>query len=176
MDTLKEPPIFVRSQYNYDTNKASADAALDTGPESAAKQEFKDECDINTIVRLFGVTGQLPEAVRAPTYGDFTHIGDYQSALHQVMAAQEAFGQMPAHVRERFANDPQRFLEFCANKANREEATKLGLVFDVEAATQRATALATPLATPSPQPSQSNPEQSSGQSKAKPSPRSPSGD
>ena len=43
-------PPFVRSPYNYNTNEASDKAGLDTGTEGGAKQSFKEECDINTIV------------------------------------------------------------------------------------------------------------------------------
>ncbi|AXH75890.1 MAG: internal scaffolding protein [Microviridae sp.] len=120
---------FVRSPYNYDRDLASAESALDcSGSPSLAKQSFADECDINTIVRNFGLTGQLPDNVTAPQYGDFEGIFDYQSALNAVIAAEDSFMAMPADLRARFHNSPQALLEFVSNDSNRDEAVKLGLV------------------------------------------------
>ena len=45
-----------------------------------AVQSQRDEADINTIVRRFGLSGELPQGVRAPTYGDFEDIVDFQAA------------------------------------------------------------------------------------------------
>lgn len=120
--------VFVRNPYNYDTNAASDESGLKCEDVSLAKQEFKEECDINTIVRRFGLTGQLPSDVRMPVSGDFTGITDFHSAMNAVREAQESFMEMPAHVRDRFANDPGKFVDFCLDDRNRDEAVKLGLV------------------------------------------------
>lgn len=128
--------VFLRTQFNYDVEEASLAAGLDssidpdTGEElqSATQQQFAEEVDINTIVKNFGLTGQLPENFRAPVSGDFTGVTDYQSALNAVIAADEEFMTLPADVRERFANDPQKLLEFVENDKNRDEAITLGLV------------------------------------------------
>lgn len=95
---------------------------------SRTKQEFAEECDINTIVKRFGITGKLPVGVRMPQYGDFTEIGSFHEAANAIAAANESFSAMPADVRSRFNNDPAAFVEFCGNEANRDEAIKLGLV------------------------------------------------
>lgn len=95
--------------------------------ESMTVQSQKDEADINTIVRNFGVTGLLPQNVRVPTYGDFDGVDNYQDALHAIKAADASFMAMPADVRERFGNDPAKFVEFCSDAQNLEEMRKLGL-------------------------------------------------
>lgn len=120
--------MFVRNPYNYDADEVSEETGLKCEDESLAVQSEKDEADINTIVRRFGLTGQLPENVRMPQYGDFTGITDYQTALNTVIAADEAFMTMPAEIRQRFNHDPQEFVEFCLDANNLEEARKLGLV------------------------------------------------
>lgn len=102
-------------------------AALECKDISLTQQHMKDECDINNIVRKFGVTGLLPQAVRLPTFGDFTGVGDYQSALNAVMAAEKSFEAIPADLRKRFDNDPQKFVEFCSNPDNIDELRDLGL-------------------------------------------------
>ena len=119
---------FFRTGYNYDADEVSRETSLICDDESLAVQSERDECDINTIVRRFGLTGHLPVGVRMPTYGDFVGVSDYQTALHAIMDADEAFMAMPAEVRERFGNDPAAFVDFCGDPANMEEARKLGLV------------------------------------------------
>lgn len=141
---------FVRSAYNYDQEEASAQAAIAIDPdEDRTKQEFLEETDINTILRRFNVTGQLPENVKAPTYGDFTEVYDFHSAANAIAEASEAFEAMPADVRRRFDNDPARFVAFCSDEANRAEATKLGLIVPpperVEEGLQAATAPKAPV-------------------------------
>lgn len=119
---------FVRSAYNYDRDAASVQSGLACRDVSLAKQEFAEEVDINTIVRRFGLTGQLPSDVRMPVSGDYTGIGDFHEAMNSVRAAQESFDQMPAEVRRRFHNDAGEFVDFCLDDSNRDEAVKLGLV------------------------------------------------
>lgn len=120
---------FLRTAYNYDRNGAGDESGLDCSVEpSMTKQSFAEECDINTIVRRFGVTGELPQGVRAPTYGDFTSIIDFHTAMGAIRSAEESFMAMEAHVRARFHNDPQEFLAFCADASNAAEARKMGLL------------------------------------------------
>ena len=118
---------FVRNPYNYDTAEASDESGLRCEDPSLAVQDQRDEVDINTIVRRFGLTGQLPEDVRVPTYGDFTGVSDYHSAMNAVRMAGESFMAMPAEVRSRFGNDPGNFVAFCSDPANLDEMRKLGL-------------------------------------------------
>lgn len=114
--------------FNKDNDKVSRETWIVFDPaEGMTKQSFQEECDINTLVKRFGITGQLPENVRMPQYGDFSDAVDYQSALNAVLAADESFMQLPADVRARFSNDPGKFVDFCSDPKNREEAIKLGL-------------------------------------------------
>lgn len=94
---------------------------------SLAQQNFKDEVDINVLLERFKVTGQLPQNVVLPTYGDFTGLSDYQTAMAAVLRAQDQFNALPAEIRSRFANNPQQFLEFCSDEANLPELRKMGL-------------------------------------------------
>lgn len=115
--------------FNIDSNAVSRETSIAFDPsEGLTKQSFAEECDINTIVRRFGLTGQLPSNIRQPSYGDFTAAFDYRSALDAVIAADESFMTLPANVRQRFGNDPAAFVDFCSDPANRAEAERLGLV------------------------------------------------
>jgi len=124
--------VFVRSPYNYDVAAASRESGLECLDESLAVQSEAEDADINTIVKRFGLTGQLPENVRVPLASDFTEAMDFKSAMNAIRAAQESFAEMPAHVRERFQNDPEKFVLFCTAEeggklANLDEMRKLGL-------------------------------------------------
>lgn len=124
---MKKLP-FLRTPYNYDTDAASNESGLHCEDASLAQQHFKDECDINNILRQFNLTGVLPESPLSPRYGDFTGIGDYHTALNQVIAAEDEFMSLPANLRARFENDPAQLIEFLNNPENKDEAMKLGLV------------------------------------------------
>lgn len=143
------PKTFLRTPYNYDLDAASSESALHCLEPTLAQQNTKDECDINEIVRRFGITGTLPDNFNPPQYGDFTGINTYQDALLAVRDAGESFMEMPAELRARFNNDPAQLIDFLASDANRVEATQLGLINGVPIDLSTAPNLETP-PTPSP--------------------------
>lgn len=120
---------FVRSANNYDTNLVSDQSALRCLDPSMAKQSEAEDADINTIVKRFGLTGELPKDVAIPAYGDFSNeVTDYHTALSLVREAAEGFMELPAHVRKEFDNDPGKFVDFVSDEKNREKAEALGIV------------------------------------------------
>ena len=119
---------FVRDPYNYDRDEASVNDALLCQDLSLAQQHMKDECDINVIIERFGVTGQIPTSPVSPTYGDFSGVTDYHSALNQINATMNDFMALPAQLRVKFDHDPVKLLEFLENDQNRDEAIHLGLI------------------------------------------------
>jgi len=130
---MKTNQPFIRNPYNYDTLAASNESGLRCEDASRTQQHFKDETDINNILRQFNITGQLPTKAMSPRYGDFTGIGDYHGALNQVIAAEGEFMTLPAQMRAKFNNDPQELIEFLNNPENKEEAMKMGLLNKSEA-------------------------------------------
>lgn len=119
--------MFIRSPYNYDGDAVSRETGLCCDDESLALQSAAEDADINTIVRRFGLTGELPGDIKMPQSGDFSGIGDFHSAMSLVRSAQEEFMRVPAHIRARFSHDPQLFSEFFNDPANQDEAISLGL-------------------------------------------------
>ncbi|WNK14645.1 MAG: internal scaffolding protein [Microvirus sp.] len=96
-------------------------------PEGRTKQSFKEECDINTIMQRYQKTGILPETQhRVAQYLDASGF-DFQASMEQVAAAKTMFEQIPAAIREKFENNPAKFVEFCENPANLPELTEMGL-------------------------------------------------
>lgn len=99
---------------------------------SKAVQASRDECDINVIVKRFGLTGVFPVGLKVPTYQNFLDApDDYRGALHAVREADSAFAKLPAAVRVRFDNDPAEFVAFCSDPANLPEMKKMGLAIDI---------------------------------------------
>ena len=120
--------MFIRSPFNYDRDQVSNETGLQCLDESKAIQSAEEEANINTIVRRFGISGELPNKVAMPVSGDFTNIPDFHTAMNLVRQAQEEFVRVPAEIRARFNNDPGRFMAFFDDPVNYDEALKLGLV------------------------------------------------
>jgi len=120
--------IFIRTPYNYDTDAVSDETGLSCPEPTLAQQQFRDEADINTIMERFGRTGEIVAPIRMPTYGDFSQVNDYHTAMNALIEARNSFEALPAKIRARFENDPGQFVEFCLDDRNRDEAVRLGLV------------------------------------------------
>lgn len=120
-------PIKYRAHNNYDTDEASDHATIgDHGP-SMTVQAHAEDADINVLMRRYGITGKMPENVKIPTYGDFSQVMDYRSAIEAVRKAHEGFMEIPAEIRAKFDNDPQLFLEFADNPENGKALVEMGL-------------------------------------------------
>lgn len=140
----------VRSPYNYDRDAASVASGLLLTEPSVTQQSFKEECDINVLMDRFGVTGEMPAVIKTPLQGDFTAVTDFQSALNLIRESQEAFMTVPAKVRDMFANDPGRFLDFVSNPANIPRMVEMGLGRVQSPSEPRSEVTPTPTLTPAP--------------------------
>lgn len=124
----KSQRVFVRTPFNYDRELASLLSGLSCDDPTRTQQQFGEECDINTIVERFGLTGELPSNLRVPMQGEFEDsIDDYQTALNKLMEADDAFMQMPAKIRERFHHDAGEFVEYVSDPANKKQCQDWGL-------------------------------------------------
>lgn len=105
--------------------RVQLDCAGDPGK---TKQSHRDECDINLMMKRYAAGGQLPPPTGDESYGDFSTVGSYASALNSVMAAERNFNLLDAQLRFRFKNDPAQLIEFINDDANEDEARELGLL------------------------------------------------
>lgn len=126
--------VEIRSAYNYDAVEVSRNTGLECLDESLTDQSGKEDADINTLIKRFGVTGTVPVLDRVPLQSDFVGVIDYHSAMNTLLAADDTFMELPADLRSRFNHSPHEFLNFCSNPANRDEMIKLGLVIPEKAA------------------------------------------
>lgn len=97
---------------------------------SRTKQSFKEESDINAIMRRY-LSGQTDVVMRRrtePRYGDFTSASDFFTAMTKVKEAEMLFMELPAEVRAHVDNDPGKLLELVFDPERREECAALGLL------------------------------------------------
>lgn len=99
--------------------------------ELMTKQSMKDECDIHTILRQYQRTGIITHiSQRQGEFIDLPDGIDFQSSLHTIKRAEEAFAALPSKVRDRYRNDPGQFLAAFSDPAQLQELRDLGLLVD----------------------------------------------
>jgi len=131
--TIEQPILgFYRphKRVTYDGTITDPWTGVVTTPERRVKQSFVAECDINNIIKSFSVTGQfnhLSRNAQKGVYMDLPDEQDFQVSMNIIAEATQAFATLPSQVRDRFNNDPAKFLGFMSDPANQDEAIKLGL-------------------------------------------------
>ena len=99
-----------------------------------AKQEFKDDADLNSIMRKFQKSGSIDHAqIYQGTYG-VASPHQLHEAMNLVTHADTMFNELPSSIRNKFKNNAVDFLEYVQNPANAEEAKSLGISLSTEAA------------------------------------------
>lgn len=82
------------------------------------KQSFKDECDINKILKRAQKTGTVSHlARRGPEYGDYSDF-DFFEAQTKLAKASEIFDELPSEVRREFGHNAGAFFEYVNDPAN----------------------------------------------------------
>lgn len=100
----------------------------DTVGPSRTRQEFAEECDINTIMARYETHGVISHVnQREPMYIDLDNIPDLQAALDILETATASFMTLPAKVRKEFDNDPHQFIAFAEDPASLPKLREWGL-------------------------------------------------
>ncbi|QKI28920.1 VP3 [Kummerowia striata gokushovirus] len=113
-----------RTQYE-DAKKRESIYGTVNNEESLTVQDAEDS-DINIIMKKYAHTGTLPIQQMQALLGDFSEIEDFRQAQERIREANDAFSQVPADLRKRFDNDPQKFIDFVLDDKNLDETVKLG--------------------------------------------------
>ncbi len=96
------------------------------------KQEFQEECDINTIMGRAKALKRMQDPTLVNTnYGDGTPY-DFHAAMNYVTEAQQQFDKMPSAIRNKFNNDPGAMIDFVNNPENEEEMREMGMLVEKE--------------------------------------------
>lgn len=118
---------FLTGYNSIDGVDVSRETAFEDDTPSMTQQSFKDECDINTIVRRFGVTGEQPP-LPPPASVEFSEVYNFQTAMNVIRAGTESFESLDSTIRARFNNDPAQFMNFVHDDSNIEQARMWGLI------------------------------------------------
>lgn len=102
--------------------------------EGRTVQSDADGCDINKIMARTMPIARIN--TKQPMYGDFSEVGDFNSALNAVRAAEDMFLALPVKVRVRFEHDPAKLIQFVKDPNNKAEALELGIVDEPEKSDQ----------------------------------------
>lgn len=96
---------------------------LHTGP-GLTQQEFKDECDMNLILKKYGVyaAANPPAAI----YRDVSMGYDYVEAFNAVEEAKAAFAELPAEARRALGEDPIKLMTLSQTPEGIKELVKMG--------------------------------------------------
>lgn len=93
------------------------------------QQQWQASCNVNNIMKKYKKTGTVTHVrnATAGVYQDLTKMPSYEEAVQTVTRAEQAFQEVPALVRKRFDNNPQKMIDFLNDPKNQDEAIKLGL-------------------------------------------------
>nr|QJB19020.1 MAG: internal scaffolding protein [Microvirus sp.] len=95
---------------------------------SRTSQEFAEESDINNIMARYIKTGTIPVyADRMMLDGDM-HEMTFHEMQNVIANATSSFMQLPAVIRERFDNDPAKFVDFASEKGNQDQLREWGML------------------------------------------------
>lgn len=86
--------------------------SLCTGEDTPVQQHYKDECDINLILKQYRLTGDLSliEDSRPVHYVDSAQIPDFFDAQIHLAEYSNYFSTLPSAVRLAFGNDYKNML------------------------------------------------------------------
>lgn len=92
----------IRRQSDDEQDLYSLEAGLDlSGEVDLARQEFREEADVNSIMRKYGVGGLN---ARQPQYGEQDFDVDLQHALRAIADAKAAHARLSPELRAKYKN------------------------------------------------------------------------
>jgi phage internal scaffolding protein len=83
---------------------------------------------MNNIMARYLKTGLVPQSRATGFFGDASALPTFMEAQQVIIDAQVAFEELPAKIRDRFHNSPEKFLAFLGDDTNEAEARALGLL------------------------------------------------
>lgn len=92
--------------------------------DSKVQQHFKDQLEINNIMKRAQNGGFLPPAPDSGMYLDMS-CTDFREARDMLLRAREAFDRLPSDLRLRFGNDPAKACAWLSDPLNADEAIRL---------------------------------------------------
>lgn len=101
---------------------------LGKGP-GRTRQDQKDSCDINIIMKRYTKQGVLPRLnAKTPVYDDFTTTLSYHESLEHIRRADDLFMELPAEIRAMCENDPALLIPFVEGGEHIDELIEYGVM------------------------------------------------
>lgn len=123
---------FFKTPWNHDTLLDAKNGATIHEGDTLTQQHQAADTNINVIMEKFGVTAVRAALINIPrTFADMPEHMDPAEVVEVIRQGEEAFMQLPATVRETFANDPVAFLAYVQQRqeaGDKASLEKLGLV------------------------------------------------
>lgn len=99
---------------------------------SLTKQSFKDECDVNMIMKKFKkICGadylSVFQSLQGGSFADFSNVKTLQEAMALMDDVCKVFEALPAKVRAFFENSPEAFASFVNDPSNDAKGVEIGL-------------------------------------------------
>lgn len=83
------------------------------------KQTFKDETDINKIIRKAQKAGTVSHLIKhGAHYGDYADVPTLLEAHERISAGQAIFDELPSELRQEFGGSQFEFFKFVNDPAN----------------------------------------------------------
>ena len=99
-----------------------------SGDKGFTVQSNRDAADINKIVARLEKGAAIDRlSLKEPFYGDVSGFTDLAKSMEIVLKANALFMDYPAELREKFDNDPRKFVSYFQDPNNIPEAIELGL-------------------------------------------------
>lgn len=98
--------------------------------EGMTQQHFKDECDVNLIIKRYVQTGVMEHTSNSePWFGDVSDVPTNLAESYESLArAEAAFMALPAEIRKSLDNDPAKLETWLSEPENRFKAEEFGLI------------------------------------------------
>jgi phage internal scaffolding protein len=105
-------------------------ARMNQFEDSTTEQSHKDELKMENILSKYHHSlAQEHRLDHRGMYG-FASSATLTEAMEVVHTARDMFNELPSAIRNKFENDPAKFLDFVQDEANAKEMVSLGLATD----------------------------------------------
>ncbi len=93
------------------------------------RQDQKDSCDLNLMMRKYLKQGVLPRLnTKTPVYDDFSTALSYHESLDRIKRADILFAALPAQLRASCENDPAQLIAYVEGGEHIDELVDLGVM------------------------------------------------
>lgn len=100
--------------------------------DSKTKQEFKQDVDVNFIVKKFQMTGSVSHLARAkPQFADVSNAVSLHAAMNMMKEATKGFSDLSSAIRAEAGNSPVRFLEMLESEEGTADLVEAGLQLEL---------------------------------------------